>query len=134
MNKHLKIFFAGILTVFTCFTSIGYAQTSGRNSEADTAKIRSRAREFADNNNKVKVTTSFSEKAQGRIVKYGDTDFTLKDSKSGVEKVFKYENIWRIDRARALSPASIITIAAAGAAGAIVAGFLITRCRNEGGC
>lgn len=134
MNSHIKTAFAYVLLILTFLSSSGYAQTSRANSDADTAKIKSRVKKFADENKKVKVTTSFDEEAQGRITKYTDSDFTLMDSKTGTEKVFEYNNIWRIDRKRAMSPGSIIAIAAAGAAAAIIAGVLLKRCANEGGC
>lgn len=96
--------------------------------------MREKVKEYSDAGKKVRVTNTFGETFKGVIVRHGDTDFTLRESEGGAERVFEFAKVSKVQKTGALSTTAIVTIVAVGAAGAILGGFLLKRCRNEGGC
>ncbi len=128
MSYRINFSFTFFLLAFVCIASSGYAQTAG------SAKVREKVKKYSDAGKKVRVTSTIGETTKGVIVRYGDSDFTLRDAKGGTERVFEYSKVTKVQKSGGLSTATIVTIAALGAAGAIVAGFVLKRCSNEGGC
>lgn len=130
----MKVLFASIFSATLLLTSVGFAQTSGKNSSSAEEKIRSKVQKYAESEKKVVVTTTFGDRSKGRIVRFDTSGFILKDLKTGAENTFQYGKISKVEKIGGLSTASIVTLAAVGAGAAIIIGFIGVRCRNEGGC
>ncbi|MDI1242303.1 MAG: hypothetical protein PSX80_10320 [bacterium] len=134
MTRSLKLTLTFFALFVICLASSGFAQTSTGSGDAAYAKIREKVKQYSDVNKTVKVTNSIGETAKGRIVRSDDNDFTLKDQRTGTERVFEYGKVAKVQKSGGLSTTAIITIAAVGTAAAILVGFLAKRCSNEGGC
>lgn len=107
------------------------AQSSGNPGSAD---LVAKVKRYADSKKKVTVTPSSGEQVKGYISAYDQDKFTITDSKSGAASTFRYTEVSRVRKTNSLTTGGIVALAAAGAGTAVLLGFLLARCRNEGGC
>ena len=83
---------------------------------------------------KVDVKLRDSTKLKGYIGSADADSFTLVDEKSGASRDILFTDVDRVKKRGGLSSGALIGIVAAAAAGAVLAGLLLVRCRNEQGC
>lgn len=123
------------LLLITANASFVSAQTN--NDEALAAKIKTAvAARGTGEKKRVKVEKKDGTKLKGYVSQADEDSFTIVDSTTKQNVELAYADVAKVKnrQSRGDKIAGIIIIGAAATAGIILAGFLIRRCQNEGGC
>jgi hypothetical protein len=133
ITKWLNFTLTCLLLVTANFTLIS-AQTPTDKTASSIAKVKASVLKRGTGENKrVKVIMLRENELKGYISQIGEDSFELTDSKTRQSRSIFYKDVAKV-RGNGLSKTAIISLAAVGAAAAVVLYVVIAPICNEGGC
>ncbi len=133
ITKWLSFTLTCLLLITANFTLIS-AQTPADKTASSIAKVKASVLKRGTGENKrVKVIMLSGTELKGYISQAGEDSFELTDSKTRQSRSIFYKDVAKV-RGNGLSKTAIISLAAVGAAAAVVSYVVLAPICNEGGC